>query len=98
MCVLHISTVEVLLVYLFLSSGHLIILAVWIKKKRLYICAQISHIIRLEKYENLNSLALLTEHSEPLRIRIGSNSVVHNNVSFYEAYRWKGRMLLHLKA
>ena len=84
MCVLHISTVEVRLVYLFLPSGHLIILPVWIKKKkRLYICAQISqisHIIQLEKYKDLNSLALLTDHSEPLRI--GSHSVVHNNVEF----------------
>ena len=42
--------------------------------------AQISHIIQLEKYKYLNSLALLTDHSEPLRI--GSHSVVHNNVEF----------------
>ena len=33
MCVLHISTAEVRLIYLFLPSGHLIILPVWIKKK-----------------------------------------------------------------
>lgn len=57
---------------------------------------QISYIVWLGKNKERNPLTLLKDQSEPLRN--GSNSGVHNNLSFYETSRCEGRMALHLKA